>query len=64
MCVIRIKRNGFRPVIPGAKRSIKAGRFGAVIGDNVSAKNVAVNAGRKIWPNKAISGKTVSKDLK
>ena len=45
-------------------KKIKAGRFGAVIGDNVSAKNVAVNAGCKIWPNKVISGKTVSKDLK
>ncbi len=36
----------------------------AVIADNVKAKNVIVNQGCKIWPNKKISNETVNKDIK
>ncbi|MEK6947010.1 MAG: sugar phosphate nucleotidyltransferase [Nanoarchaeota archaeon] len=44
-------------------KEIKINKFGAVVGDNVKAKNVTVSAGCKIWPNKIISNKTVIKDL-
>ncbi len=32
-------------------------RLGAIIGDNVRAENVFIEAGSKIWPNKKIKGK-------
>lgn len=44
-------------------REIKINKFGIVVGDNVKAKNVTVNAGCKIWPNKLISNKTIIEDL-
>ena len=44
-------------------KKIKAGRFGAVVADNVTAKNVTVNAGCMIWPNKSIFNKTIRKNL-
>ena len=44
-------------------KKIKINNFGAVIADNVKAKNVIINSGCKIWPNKKISNKTISSDL-
>ncbi|MBI2652257.1 NTP transferase domain-containing protein [Candidatus Woesearchaeota archaeon] len=43
-------------------KRIKIDRFGAIIGDNVKAKNVAINPGCKIWPNKGITG-AIYKDV-
>jgi len=37
-------------------KKIKVDRLGAIIGDNVKADNVNINAGCKIWPNKKIKG--------
>ena len=37
--------------------------FSAVIADNVKAKNVIINRGCKIWPNKSIAGK-IESDVK
>jgi UDP-N-acetylglucosamine diphosphorylase / glucose-1-phosphate thymidylyltransferase / UDP-N-acetylgalactosamine diphosphorylase / glucosamine-1-phosphate N-acetyltransferase / galactosamine-1-phosphate N-acetyltransferase len=34
-----------------------AGNMGAILGDRVTAKNVIINPGCKIWPNKKIEGK-------
>ena len=56
-----ISKNDAVSVVNGKK--IKAGKFGAIIADNVKAKNVIVNAGCKIWPNKVISSKTIVQDL-
>ncbi|MEK6983070.1 MAG: sugar phosphate nucleotidyltransferase [Nanoarchaeota archaeon] len=42
---------------------INVGRLGAIIADNVNAKNVIVNPGCKIWPGKLISNKIISHDL-
>ena len=42
---------------------IKSKKFGAIIADNVKAKNVIINSGCKIWPNKAISNKIIKNDL-
>jgi len=42
---------------------IKVGRLGAVIGDNVNAKNVIINAGCKIWPSKKIKNRTIESDI-
>ncbi len=44
-------------------KKIKIGRFGAVIADNVKARNAIIGAGCKIWPNKFVSGKKISADL-
>ena len=44
-------------------KKVKIGRFGAVIGDNVIAKNTAIEAGCRIWPGKKISNKIIKKDL-
>lgn len=41
-------------IIKGKK--VQAGRLGAIIGDNVKAKDVKIRPGCKIWPNKKISG--------
>lgn len=57
---IYAKSNVFS-MIKGKK--IKTGKLGAIIADNVRAKNVVVKAGCKIWPGKIISNKTISKDL-
>ena len=45
-------------------KEIKIGKFGAVIADNVKARNVAISPGCKIWPGKKISNKTITSDLK
>ncbi|MBI2208316.1 NTP transferase domain-containing protein [Candidatus Woesearchaeota archaeon] len=44
-------------------KRINAGRLGAIIGDNVTAKNVIINPGCKIWPNKIIENKTIRNDV-
>ena len=44
-------------------KEIKINKFGAVVGDNVKAKDIVINAGCKIWPNKIVSNKTIIKDL-
>ena len=38
-------------------------KFGTVIADNVRAKNVIINSGCKIWPNKKISNKKITADI-
>ena len=38
-------------------------RLGAIIADNAKAKDVIIKAGCKIWPNKSVSNRTISKDL-
>lgn len=49
-----IAKNNVYSVIKNKK--IKVGRLGAIIADNVKAKNVNIKAGCKIWPNKTIKG--------
>ena len=44
-------------------KKIKVRSLGAIVSDNVRAKNVIINAGCKIWPNKSISNKTIKEDL-
>ena len=44
-------------------KKIKADKLGAIIADNVKAKNVVVNSGCKIWPNKSVSDKTIKEDI-
>ena len=56
-----ISKNNATSVVNSKK--IKIGKFGAVIADNVKAKNVIINPGCKIWPNKKISNKTIKSDL-
>ena len=58
---IRSKNNA-TSVVNG--KEIKINKFGAVIGDDVKADDVIINAGCKIWPNKIISNKIIIKDLK
>ncbi|MBI3034779.1 NTP transferase domain-containing protein [Candidatus Woesearchaeota archaeon] len=57
---IEAKSNAYSAV--GYKK-IKAGRIGAIIGDNAIAKNVIVKAGSKIWPGMEITG-TINMDVK
>ncbi len=45
-------------------KKIKVDKLGAIIADNVKAKNIVINPGCKIWPNKSISNKAVSQDVK
>lgn len=54
-------KNNFFSAVNG--NNLQIGRFGAVIGDNVEAQNVTVNAGCRIWPGKKISNRAVKKDL-
>ncbi|MBI3027602.1 NTP transferase domain-containing protein [Candidatus Woesearchaeota archaeon] len=56
-----IAKNNTFSLVKGKR--IRAGRLGAIIADNVKAKNVVVNAGCKIWPNRSILNKTISKDV-
>ena len=56
---ILAKSNAYS-VIKGKK--IKVHRLGAIIGDNVNARDVVINAGCKIWPNKKITG-VINKDI-
>jgi len=44
-------------------KKVKVKKLGSIIGDNVKANNVIVNAGCKIWPNISISDKVIEKDL-
>ncbi|MBS3097901.1 NTP transferase domain-containing protein [Candidatus Woesearchaeota archaeon] len=41
----------------------KAGKLGAVVGDNSKLRNVEIKAGVKIWPNKSISNKIIKEDV-
>ena len=54
-------KNNAASIVNG--KEIKIDKFGAVIGDNVKARHMVINAGCKIWPNKIISNKTIIKDL-
>lgn len=56
-----ISRNNAYSMVKGKK--IKANSLGAVIADNVKAKNTIINAGCKIWPNKSIANKVIKKDM-
>ncbi len=44
-------------------RKIKVEKLGAIIADNVKAKNVTINAGCKIWPNQKIFNKIIKRDM-
>lgn len=44
-------------------KKIKVNKLGAIIADNVKAKNVIIEAGCKIWPNKKIKNKSIKKDV-
>lgn len=50
-----ISKNNIYSTVKNKK--IRVDRLGAIIADNVKAKNVVINAGCKIWPNKRINGK-------
>ncbi|HJN56579.1 MAG: sugar phosphate nucleotidyltransferase [Candidatus Woesearchaeota archaeon] len=50
---IKSKDNAYS-IVNGKK--IKVGRLGAIIADNVRAKNADIKPGCKIWPNKRIKG--------
>ena len=54
-------KNNVYSTVKGKK--INVDRFGAVVGDNVKAKNVDIGPGCKIWPNKSIKGE-VKHDIK
>ena len=56
-----IAKNNVFSIVKGKK--INVDRFGAVVGDNVKAKNVVIDAGCKIWPNKSITGE-IKHDVK
>ncbi|HII64633.1 TPA: NTP transferase domain-containing protein [Candidatus Woesearchaeota archaeon] len=49
-----------RSIVNG--KSVPAGEFGAAVGDNVTAKNVDIAAGCKIWPGKTVTG-AITKDI-
>ena len=53
-----IAKNNVYSIVKGKK--IKVDRLGAIIADDVKAKNVIISAGCKIWPNKTISGSITS----
>lgn len=55
-------RNNAYSSVNGKK--INAGRLGAIISDNVKAKNVVIKAGCRIWPNKSVSKRIISQDVK
>ena len=44
-------------------KRIEIGRLGAIISDNVQARNATIRAGCRIWPNKKISNSIISEDL-
>ncbi len=56
-----ISKKNVYSTIKGKK--IKAGRLGAIIADNVVAKNVIVKPGFKIWPNKKLIYKKSTKSI-
>jgi len=49
-----IAKNNVYSIVKGKKTKVH--RLGAIIADNVKAKNVVINPGCKIWPNKRING--------
>ncbi len=57
---VKSKNNVFSII---KNQKIKVDRLGAIIADSVKAKNVVINPGCKIWPNRSISNKTVKKDV-
>ena len=57
---INSKKNCFSAV--NGKKIKIAEEFGVVVADNVKAKNVLINAGCKIWPNKSMLNKTITGD--
>ena len=56
-----MSKNNAYSLVKGKK--IKAGRLGAIIADNVRAKNVIISPGCKIWSNKSISDKSIKEDV-
>lgn len=56
-----ISKNNVFSIANGKK--IKVDKLGAIISDNVKAKDVIINAGCKIWPNKKIFNKIIKKDV-
>ena len=56
-----IAKNDAYSVIKDKK--IKAGRLGAIIGDNCKLMNVIINPGCKIWPNTEIKNKKIENDV-
>lgn len=56
-----LSKNNAYSSVKGKK--IKAGRLGAIIADNVIAKNVIIHPGCKIWPGKSISDELIKEDL-
>lgn len=56
-----IAKNNIYSIVKGKKT--KVDRLGAIIGDNVKAKNVVISAGCKIWPNKTVKGE-INHDVK
>ncbi len=44
-------------------KKIKVDRLGVIIGDNVTAINVKIKAGCKIWPNKKINNRIIMHDI-
>ena len=49
-----IAKNNIYSIVKDKKINVES--LGAIIGDNVKANNVTINAGCKIWPNKSIKG--------
>lgn len=58
---ITISKNNVYSAVKNKK--IKAGRLGAIIANNVKAKNVVIKPGCKVWPNKSISNSVISRDV-
>lgn len=56
-----LAKSNVHTLIKGKKITVE--RLGSIIGDNVTAKNVVVNPGSKIWPFKKISNKTIVHDV-
>ena len=56
-----IAKNNVYSVIKDKKLIVK--RLGAIIADNVKARNVIIKPGCKIWPNRIVSNKTIKQDI-
>jgi len=56
-----ISKNNVYSIVNNKKINVES--LGAIIGDNVKANNVTINAGCKIWPNKNIKGE-INNDIK
>ena len=57
-----LSRNNSLSIIKNGK--IRVGRIGAIISDNVTAKNVVIEPGSKIWPNLSLSNKIIGGDVR